>query len=91
MGLLAVVWFATPLLFFGAAIIGASFFGEAPSQQDQTTSAVLLVASFVTGLVAPMIATFLALRWRRRPVAWLTGGQLAVTVGAIVWLFAKTQ
>ena len=91
LGLLALSWFATPVLFFGAAIIGASFFGEAPSDQDVTTSIVLLVAAGVTGFVAPAIATFLALGWDRRPVAWLTAGQLGITIAAVAWLFVKTR
>ena len=36
--LLGMCWLATPVLLYGAAIMGASFFGEAPSADDMQTS-----------------------------------------------------
>ena len=91
LALLALVWFATPVLAFTAAIASAPFFGEAPSPEEVRTSKLLLAAAAATGLGAPVVAAFLALRWERRPVAWLALGQLVVTITAVAWLYLASS
>jgi hypothetical protein len=84
--LLGVAWFATPVLFFCAMVVGAPWFGETPSAAEVAQSQALLAGAGVTGVVGPAIGTALALAWGRRVAASLLGAALTVTLAAAVWL-----
>lgn len=91
LALLGLCWLATPVLLYGAAIIGASFFGEAPSEEDVQTSTRLLVGGLATGFAAPLLGAVLSAVWRRRMGIWVFGGAFALTAAAAVWLVLATS
>ena len=89
--LLGLAWLATPVLLYGAVIIGASFFGEAPSEDQVRTSQLLLAGAVATGFAAPALATVLSAVWRRRVGVWLFGSASAVTAAATGWVVWATS
>jgi Na+/proline symporter len=80
--LAGLAWAATPVLWYGALIVGAAFFGEQPTPEEQATSFRLLLAALACGLLVPAAAMLLALASGRRTAAALCAVALALSVAA---------
>jgi hypothetical protein len=81
LGLAGLAWgFGTPVLWYGAMIAGASFFGEPPSPAEQQASFRLLVWALACGFLLPSAGLVLALATRRRAAAGLMAVALALSV-----------
>jgi hypothetical protein len=81
LGLAGLAWgFGAPVLWYGAMITGASFFGEAPSPAEQQASFRLFLWSLACGLVVPSAGLVLAAATGRRAATALMAVALALSV-----------
>jgi hypothetical protein len=81
LGLAGLAWgFGTPVLWYGAAITGAAFFGEPPSPAEQQAATRLFLWTLACGFVVPSAGLVLALATRRGVAAGLLAVALALSV-----------
>ena len=81
LALAGLAWgFGTPVLWYGAMVTGASFFGEPPSPAEQQATMRLFLWTLACGYLLPSAGLVLALATRRRAAAGLMAVALTLSV-----------
>ncbi len=79
----------TPYCLFVSAMAGAAFFGETPTDAEQSEAQLYLAGGLACALVLPIVGMLVAGRCRRRGSVWAFGIAVVISVCGLAYVASQ--